>query len=145
MHDVKDTQRSVVKVGYDGRVHKYYRGPSAKERYENEVSILEYLERKGCTFVPRILENHPEDLYIVTTNCGHRADNVSEETQIRLFRELEQYGVRHDDPFVRNITYNMQTGRFCVIDFEFATNLETGHGLRIEDVGGRPNLPRVTP
>jgi len=39
----------------------------------------------------------------------------------------------------------MQTGRFCVIDFEFATNLETGHGLRIEDVGGRPNQPRVTP
>ena len=24
-------------------------------------------------------------------------------------------------------------GRFCVIDFEFATNLETGEGLHIED------------
>jgi tRNA A-37 threonylcarbamoyl transferase component Bud32 len=47
---------------------------------------------------------------------------------------LENYGVRHGDPFVRNVTYNTQLGRFCIIDFEFATILETGEGLTIEDL-----------
>jgi hypothetical protein len=31
--------------------------------------------------------------------------------------------VRHDDPDVRNVTYRFSDGRFCVIDFEFATLL----------------------
>jgi hypothetical protein len=41
-----------------------------------------------------------------------------------LFAELEQYGVRHEDPFLRNITYRVSDGRFCIIDFEFATLLD---------------------
>ena len=40
-----------------------------------------------------------------------------------LFAELEGFGVRHDDPDVRNVTYRQSDGRFCVIDFEFATIL----------------------
>jgi tRNA A-37 threonylcarbamoyl transferase component Bud32 len=36
---------------------------------------------------------------------------------------LETYGVRHDDPDVRNITYRQTDGRFCVVDFELATIL----------------------
>jgi protein phosphatase len=40
-----------------------------------------------------------------------------------LFAELEKFGVRHDDPDVRNVTYRQSDGRFCVIDFEFATLL----------------------
>jgi PPM family protein phosphatase len=40
-----------------------------------------------------------------------------------LFAEVEQYGVRHDDPDPRNITYRQTDGRFCVIDFELATIL----------------------
>jgi len=31
--------------------------------------------------------------------------------------------VRHDDPDMRNVTYRAADGRFCVIDFEFATIL----------------------
>ena len=39
----------------------------------------------------------------------------------RLFAELERdYGVRHDDPFEKNITYRQSDGRFCIIDFELA-------------------------
>jgi tRNA A-37 threonylcarbamoyl transferase component Bud32 len=40
-----------------------------------------------------------------------------------LFAELETYGVRHDDPDMRNVTYRQSDGRFCVIDFELATIL----------------------
>jgi hypothetical protein len=42
-----------------------------------------------------------------------------------LFDELETYGVRHDDAFLRNVTYRATDGRFCLIDFEFATILDT--------------------
>ena len=40
-----------------------------------------------------------------------------------LFAELELYGVRHDDPDMRNVTYRQSDGRFCVVDFELATIL----------------------
>ena len=43
------------------------------------------------------------------------------------FAELEQYGVRHEDAQVRNITYDQRQGRFCIIDFEFATILLPGY------------------
>jgi tRNA A-37 threonylcarbamoyl transferase component Bud32 len=40
-----------------------------------------------------------------------------------LFAELEKFGIRHDDPDMRNVTYRQSDGRFCLIDFEFATIL----------------------
>lgn len=124
MREVKDTVRALVRIGYDGKVHKTFRGHLAKERFENEVRVLTYLEEKGCDFVPRLLEHDPETLYLVTTNCGNRVDRMTEERKKELFAEVEQYGVRHDDPELRNITYRASDGRFCLIDFEFATILE---------------------
>ena len=133
MREIKDTKRAEVHIGYDGRVHKRYKGPLAQKRYENEVRILRFLESVDCNFVPKLLEAHPEDLYIVTTNCGQIAPKISEEKVSQMFKALEQYGVRHEDAFARNITYDGHKGCFCVIDFEFSTNLETGEGLTIED------------
>ncbi|MCZ6674584.1 MAG: serine/threonine protein phosphatase [Verrucomicrobia bacterium] len=133
MRDVKDTKRAEVRIGYDGIVHKRYRGPLANQRYENEVQVLKYLESKGCTFVPRLLDATPEELYIITTNCGQIAPKVSQEKMEMLFAELEEYGVRHNDPFARNITYDSREGRFCIIDFEFSTILETGEGLTLDE------------
>jgi tRNA A-37 threonylcarbamoyl transferase component Bud32 len=130
MHEIKDTKRATVRIGYDGRVHKTFRGPLAVERFENEVRVLRYLERRGCDFVPRVLETDPENLSMVTTNCGARVERIGEERMREIFAELEQYGVRHEDPFLRNITYRAQDGRFCVIDFEFATLLEDGTGVK---------------
>jgi tRNA A-37 threonylcarbamoyl transferase component Bud32 len=123
MHEIKDTQRALVRIGYDGRVHKTFRGPKAQERFENEVRILKYLETKGCPFVPRLLEAEPDKLKIVTSNAGNRVEVLHEERRAELFRELEQFGVRHDDPDMRNVTYRASDGRFCIIDFEFATIL----------------------
>jgi tRNA A-37 threonylcarbamoyl transferase component Bud32 len=133
MHDVKNTARATVRIGYDGRVHKTFRGPKAQERYNTETRVLQYLEEKGCPFVPRLLEAEPDELKIVTTNCGARVEHISPERIKELFGELEQYGVRHDDAEMRNITYRQSDGRFCVIDFEFATILD------------EPTLPPAAP
>jgi serine/threonine protein phosphatase PrpC len=124
MHEVKDTQRALVRIGYDGRVHKIFRGPEAYVRFENEVRVLRYLEQRGCDFVPRLIEVDEPGLGIVTTNCGSRVDQLSKERMRELFAELETYGVRHDDPEMRNVTYRASDGRFCLIDFEFATLID---------------------
>jgi tRNA A-37 threonylcarbamoyl transferase component Bud32 len=128
MNEMKDTPRALVRIGYDGRVHKVFRGHLARERFEQEVRVLKYLEKRGCPFVPRLLESDPTQLKIITTNCGTRVDQVNPERKSELFAELESYGVRHEDPDLRNITYRSSDGRFCVIDFEFATLLEGGPG-----------------
>lgn len=129
MHEVKDTPRALVRIGYDGRVHKTFRGHRAQERYENEVRVLRHLEARGCDFVPRLLEEDPANLRIVTTSCGTRVEHLNEERMRALYAELEHYGVRHEDRFLRNITYRRSDGRFCIIDFEFATLLDSGAGL----------------
>ncbi len=124
MHEMKDTARALVRIGYDGRVHKTFRGHLAQERYNHEVRVLRHLEEKGCPFVPRLLEEDPAQLKIITTNCGRHVDQLNPERQKEIFAELEQYGVRHEDRELRNITYRTSDGRFCVIDFEFATLLD---------------------
>lgn len=123
MLQVKDTLRSTVNLTFDGRVFKVYHGPNARERFDNEVRILKYLEERGCGFVPRLLEADPSRLRTITTNCGSRVEYLDAERTQQLFTELEQYGVRHDDPEIRNVTYRQNDGRFCIIDFEFATIL----------------------
>jgi tRNA A-37 threonylcarbamoyl transferase component Bud32 len=128
MHEVKDTARALVRIGYDGRVHKTFRGHLARERFEHEVRVLRHLEERGCTFVPRLLEVDPAQLKIITTHCGSRVDQLNPERQAEVFGELERFGVRHEDRELRNITYRTSDGRFCVIDFEFATLLEGGEG-----------------
>jgi len=120
---MKDTPRALVRISFDGRVHKTFRGHLARERFDQEVRVLQHLEKMGCTFVPRLLESDPSQLKIVTTNCGRRVDQLNPERQAQVYAELEQFGVRHEDREMRNITYRTTDGRFCVIDFEFATIL----------------------
>jgi tRNA A-37 threonylcarbamoyl transferase component Bud32 len=150
MHDVKDTARALVRIGYDGRVHKIFRGHLAKERFENEVRVLRHLEARGCEFVPKLLEADPEVLKIVTTNCGRVIEHISEERMKEIYAELAAYGVRHEDAFMRNITYRQSDGRLCVIDFEFATLLDdpAGAGLKpsvADDQDNPPSAPSPTP
>ena len=123
MLKVKDTLRATVHLSFDGRVFKIYHGANAKERFENEVHVLKFLETHGCNFVPRLLEADKKKLRIITTNCGGRVEHIDEKRLKQLFGELEKFGVRHDDPDVRNVTYRNSDGRFCLIDFEFATIL----------------------
>jgi len=123
MENIKDTARSLVRIGYDGRVHKTFRGPDAEERYATEVRVLKHLERQGCSFVPRLVESDPDQLKIVTSNCGNRVEHLDADRIPALFAELEPFGIRHEDIDIRNVTYRHSDGRFCLIDFEFATIL----------------------
>lgn len=127
MHEAKNTARATVHISFDGSVHKYFKGPQAQERYENEVRVLQFLEEQDCGFVPRIISKDDATLYLVTTNCGSRVDRISGDKVTKIFADLEAFGVRHEDAEVRNITYSAQLGRFCVIDFEFATILSPGY------------------
>ncbi|CAN5445656.1 hypothetical protein BH09VER1_BH09VER1_54420 [soil metagenome] len=120
---VKDTLRATVRIGFDGRVTKVFRGPNAEERFATEVKVLRHLEEQGCPFVPKLVDSNPDELKIVTTNCGSRVDHLDQERMEEIYASLGPYGVRHDDAEMRNITYRQSDGRFCVIDFEFATIL----------------------
>ena len=134
MREIKDSKQATVHIGYDGRVYKHYNGWMARERFNNEVLILRYLENKGCAFVPRLLEADETNLSIVTTNCGQMVEKIAKDKLKRILDELETFGVRHGDAFERNVTYNSWIGRFCLIDFELATILETGEGLTLEQL-----------
>lgn len=123
MLKVKDTLRATVNLTFDGRVIKAYHGPNALARFHQEVKVLRHLEARGCGFVPRLLEADPEKIRIITTNCGSRVEHLDAERTKELFAELEPFGVRHDDPDMRNVTYRHSDGRFCIIDFEFAAIL----------------------
>ena len=123
MLKVKDTLRATVHMTFDGRVVKVYHGPDAEKRFTNEVHVLRHLETHNCNFVPRLLEVDSKNLRIITTSCGSRVEHLDEKRIKELFAELEKFGVRHDDPDARNVTYRMSDGRFCLIDFEFATIL----------------------
>jgi len=121
MKELKDGIRSLVRIDFKGHVHKQFRGTDRDKRFENEVKVLKALEERGCENVPRLLEHDPETLTLVTTNCGAPAPLVTAEKANALFNELEElYGIRHDDPEPRNVTYSPQLGRFCLIDFELS-------------------------
>jgi tRNA A-37 threonylcarbamoyl transferase component Bud32 len=124
MQEAKNTARSLVRLGYDGKVYKTFRGHMAKERFDHELRVLKYLEKQGCNFVPRVLESDEHTLHLVMTNCGKRVEHLGEDKLRQIYAELEQYGVRHEDPYTRNVTYDAKLGRFCLIDFEFATILD---------------------
>lgn len=118
---MKDGLRSSVRIDFYGNVHKRMRGTDVANRYATEVKVLKVLEERGCPYVPKVLEEHPEEFYFVSTNCGRPAPNISKEKADSLFADLEKdYGVRHLDAEPRNITYSDKLGRFCIIDFELA-------------------------
>jgi tRNA A-37 threonylcarbamoyl transferase component Bud32 len=121
MRDLKDGIRAHVRIDWNGLVHKRFRGTDADKRYATEVAVLKILGERGCPYTPRLVEEHPDELYFVSTNCGSPVPDISESRTNELFAELERdYGIRHGDAEARNITYSPQLGRFCIIDFEIA-------------------------
>jgi len=123
---LKDGIRSIVKIDFHGNVHKTFRGTDRDKRHANEVRVLKVLEERGCPNVPRLLDYDDEGMWILTTNCGHPVEaTISRKKNEALYAELEEkYGVRHDDPEPRNVTYSQNLGCFCLIDFELAEVLD---------------------
>ncbi len=139
LQPLKDGIRSEVRIDFGGNVHKRLRGTDADKRYATEVEVLKVLEDRGCPYVPRLLEEHPEELYFVTTNCGKIADQISKEKADKLFAKLERdYGVRHLDAEPRNITYSDKLGCFCIIDFELAEILPPPPGMPVPPASPSP-------
>jgi len=124
MITVKDTLRATVRVSFDGKVTKEFHGPKARERFENEARVLRHLAARHCPFVPHLISADPKSLTLTTSSCGSRVDYLDDERRKELFAQLEHFGVRHDDPDIRNVTYSQQLGLFCLIDFEFASLLD---------------------
>jgi len=125
MRDLKDGIRSLVRIDFYGNVHKYFRGSDKESRCANEVLVLQSLEKQGAPHVPRLISFDLDENYIVTSNCGSPANNITKAKADKLFKQLEnEFGVIHDDPEPRNITYSEQLGRFCIIDFELATLID---------------------
>jgi len=131
MHRFKDTAQAKVSMLNNGTVEKSYRGPGAEHRFENEVRVLRHLQKAECSFVPRLLSADAETLTIRMTHCGQPVQHLDARRLRSLFLELEDYGVRHNDPYGRNITYEPVSGHFCIIDFEFATLLADGSGYTL--------------
>ena len=128
---MKDGLRSLVRIDFYGNVQKRMRGSDVESRYAKEVEVLKVLEQRGCPYVPKVLEEHPEEYYFVSTNCGRPASQITKEKADSLFAALERdYGVRHLDAEPRNITYSDKLGRFCIIDFELAEILPDPHPSR---------------
>ena len=136
MKDLKDGIRSHVRIDFKGHVHKKFRGHQKSQRCENEARVLKVLEKRECPHVPRLLEHLAEEDYIVTTNCGQPAPEISRTKSDALFADLaREYGVHHDDPEPRNVTYCPRLGRFCLIDFELAELLSEPGGIEREHRG----------
>ncbi len=139
LQPLKDGIRSEVRIDFQGNVHKRLRGTDADKRYATEVEVLKVLEERGCPYVPRLIEEHPGELYFVTTNCGKIADQISKEKAGKLFAKLERdYGVRHLDAEPRNITYSDKLGCFCIIDFELAEILPPPPGMSVPPASPTP-------
>ena len=120
MITLKRTQRSIVKLAFDGHIHKQYQGSKALERLTNELRVLLYLEDADCPFVPRVVGFRLSDFTLVQSNCGRPVEYLNDCKVAELFAHLLEYGVEHDDACLRNITYRLSDGQFCLVDFEFA-------------------------
>ena len=136
---IKDSPRACVRYRSDGTVSKRLRGADAKARFENEIRVLRYLESRSCDFVPKLIRYNTESVEIIMTNCGAAVQHLRAEKLDELFSSLESYGVRHEDPALRNITYRASDGRFCVIDFELAAIIDDtpGVGLSVPELDKR--------
>ena len=93
-----------------------------------QEAVLLQSRREGKRTFYRLNENadpSARDIIarIITSNCGGRVQHMDDARLKEIFAELEQFGVRHDDADLRNVTYRQSDGRFCLIDFEFATIL----------------------
>lgn len=109
-----------------GEVHKTFGGNGAEERFAHEIFVLRNLFERGCPFVPQIKSADPAKLCFIMENCGKKLPlkQFSWQKIKEIFRRLEDYGVRHDDPKWANMVYRESDGEMVLLDFEFSTFLD---------------------
>ena len=100
--------------------------------------------QRSCPFVPRLLEVHPGRAAKSSDHAvaARRVEHLDDERARELFAELEPYGVRHDDPEMRNVTYRQSDGRFCLDRLRVRHHPAAGRSSRrmnkLPDAGARP-------
>ncbi len=124
MLEFKNTGRARVVNAFDGRVIKSFNGPKAVSRFQNERRVFRHLNQLDCPFVPRLIDSNASRLSITTEFCGQSVERLSDERVQQLFDRLLEYGVRHDDPALRNVLYDSRKNEFMLIDFELAEILD---------------------
>ena len=125
MQLLKNTQRAQVSRNFTGAITKVFSGPGKEQRFCNEVRVLLHLNKQACPFVPQLLSYNEQEFSITTSWAGEPVQRLSEQRIEELFDELQEFGVRHDDPALRNVLYSHSLGRFTLIDFEFAEILDS--------------------
>lgn len=123
----KNTGTAQVFNAFDKHVikcFKSFRGSNAAQRFQNECRVLRHLNQLECPFVPRLMDSSPTLLSITTEHCGRSVEQLSEGRVQQLFDRLLEYGVRHDDPVLRNVLYDSKSNEFKLIDFELAEILD---------------------
>ena len=95
---LKDIDRCLVKHDRtNNTIVKNFRGHDKEERFENEITILKYLESKGCECVPKLLDSDPETLTTITTYVGEKVFEINEVDHRVLHNRVEAFGVSHND------------------------------------------------
>ena len=117
---LKDGIRSQVRIDFYGNVHKRLRGTDADKRYATEVAVLKVLEERGCPYVPRLLEEHPEELYFVSTNCGKLATQISKEKADHAVRQAGK-GIRRAPPRRRTAQHHLFRETRLLLHHRFRT------------------------
>lgn len=72
MKELKDGIRALVRIDFQGNVHKQFRGTDSDLRFANEIKVLQALEERDCPNVPRLLGSDESTLTIITTNSEPR-------------------------------------------------------------------------
>ena len=119
---IKQGNKSIVERVDAGTVSKTFIKKEAKERYQNEVEILEFL--KDCPFTPNIISKDDNNLTILLPYLG---EPYKKETNLCdvLYKE---YGVEHMNQGSKNLLKDIQ-GNFFIIDFEYSYNHILKKGL----------------
>jgi len=116
MHEMKDTARALVRIGYDGRVHKTFRGHLAKQRFDHEVRVLRHLEGAAAPSVPPVARGRSANLKIVDDQLRPARRSGQRRAQRELWAELENVRRAPRRPGRPHINYRTTDGRFCIID-----------------------------
>lgn len=109
---------------------KYCTKKDLFDKVKNEITIMQYLNNKGCTFVPRLIDSYLEDgVYFVIMDFikGEHLKfyDMSRERKtqyLNALRNIHNFGILHGD--IREENFLATESGVVLIDFEFSRKAE---------------------
>ena len=125
MRNLKDGIRSLVKIDFYGNVHKYFRGTDKEKRFTNEIRILKASNNVAVNMCPATSNPTRVSSTLLPATVALQLQ-ISQRKKPRKSFVISKKNMVSATMirFPRNITYDPNEGRFCVIDFELATLLD---------------------